>query len=586
MTDPLLRYGVEGRTDLADLKPYRAPQLDAAVKLNTNESPYPPPESFTKELQDRVAGLALNRYPVRDFLEVREALAADLGTLTDRVWLANGSNEIILQLLLAYGGAERKVMTFEPTYEMHGHITRVTGTRHLRARRNPNYSMDLDASIDAIQTYRPDIVFLCSPNNPTGNSNPAEDIIAICERTPALIILDEAYVEFSGRSHLRLVEEFENLVICRTFSKAWRLAGIRVGYLVAQPAIHEEVQKVRLPYHLSSLTQAAALSALNHSAEIKGTIETLMYERDRVYRELSTMRGINAFPSDANFILFRCESRLAGRDVAGPARPGGPGAQLLRHAGLRGVPAGNDRHQRAERAVPGDALQAHLSQTRPHAGMSRVGEVTRETRETSIKLRLDLDGTGKTNIATGVGFFDHMLDQLGRHALIDLEVQAVGDLQVDSHHTVEDVGICLGTALTQALGEKKGIRRYGWAIVPMEEALVQVALDLSGRPLLAYDAPVPSEAIGNYDPELDRGVLHGVLPHGRDDAAHQAAGGQELAPHNRGSVQSGLAGAGGGDRGRPAPGRRGPFDQGCSMKTGGWSYGAGLCERPPVRGVK
>ena len=134
--------------------------------------------------------------------------------------------------------------------------------------------------------------------------------------------------------------------------------------------------------------------------------------------------------------------------------------------------------------------------------MSRVGEVFRETRETSIKLRVDLDGEGRTSVSTGVGFFDHMLDQLGRHALLDLEVQATGDLQVDSHHTVEDVGICLGTALTQALGEKRGIRRYGWAIVPMEEALVQVALDLSGRPLLAYDVPVPAEAIGNYDPEL------------------------------------------------------------------------------------
>ena len=134
--------------------------------------------------------------------------------------------------------------------------------------------------------------------------------------------------------------------------------------------------------------------------------------------------------------------------------------------------------------------------------MSRVGEVTRETRETSIKLRLNLDGTGRTSIATGVGFFDHMLAQLGRHSLIDLEIQASGDLQVDSHHTVEDVGICLGSALTEALGEKKGIRRYGWSLVPMEDALVQVALDLSGRPLLSYKVAVPAEAIGNYDPDL------------------------------------------------------------------------------------
>jgi histidinol-phosphate aminotransferase len=311
MSDPSLRYGVEGRSDLADLRPYRAPQLDAPVKLNTNESPYPPPESFTRELQERIAKLSLNRYPIRDFIEVREALAANLGTLTDRVWLANGSNEIILQLLLGFGGSERKVMTFEPTYEMHGNITRVSGTRHLRARRNPNYTMDLDASIEAIRSYRPDIVFLCSPNNPTGNSNPAEDVIAICEQTSALVILDEAYVEFSGRSHLRLVEDYENLVVTRTFSKAWRLAGARIGYLVAQPRIVEEIQKVRLPYHFSALTQAVALAALNHAEEITGTVETMKHERDRVYRELSTMRGLTAFPSDANFILFRCDSRGA-----------------------------------------------------------------------------------------------------------------------------------------------------------------------------------------------------------------------------------------------------------------------------------
>lgn len=134
--------------------------------------------------------------------------------------------------------------------------------------------------------------------------------------------------------------------------------------------------------------------------------------------------------------------------------------------------------------------------------MSRVAEVDRKTNETSIRLRLDLDGSGITAISTGVGFFDHMLDQLGRHWLIDLEIDASGDLYVDSHHTVEDVGICLGTALNEALGQKRGIRRYGWSIVPMEEALVQSALDLSGRPLLVFDAPVPAEAIGNYDPDL------------------------------------------------------------------------------------
>lgn len=311
MNDQDLRLAPEGRSDLADLKPYRAPQMDAPVKLNTNESPYGPPEAFNEELRQRVAGLNLNRYPIRDFTEVREKLAEYLKTLTDRVWLANGSNEIILQLLLAFGGPERKVMTFEPTYGMHGQITRISGTRHLRARRNPNFTIHPEASIEAIQLHRPDVVFLCSPNNPTGNSNSAEEVIAICEASPALVILDEAYVEFSGRGHLRLVEECDNLVVTRSFSKSWRLAGARIGYLVAPPRIIDEVQKVRLPYHFSALSQATVLTALNHADEITGTIETIAFERAKMFDELTSLRGVTAFPSEANFILFRCDSRPA-----------------------------------------------------------------------------------------------------------------------------------------------------------------------------------------------------------------------------------------------------------------------------------
>lgn len=306
-----LRLAPEERSDLADVMPYRAPQLDAAVKLNTNESPYPPPDSFIQELQGRVTGLSLNRYPIRDFYDVREGLASHLGTLTDRVWLANGSNEILLQLLLAFGGAERKVMTFEPTYGMHGQITKISGTRHLRARRNPDFTMHPEASIEAVQLHRPDVVFLCSPNNPTGNSNSAEEVQAICEASGALVVLDEAYVEFSNHDHMRLIEEFDNLVITRSFSKSWRLAGARIGYLLAQPRVIEQIQKVRLPYHFSSLSQAVVLTALNHTEEMLGPIQTLIHGREKLYRELSTTRGVTAYPSDANFILFRTDARPA-----------------------------------------------------------------------------------------------------------------------------------------------------------------------------------------------------------------------------------------------------------------------------------
>lgn len=302
---------VTGRSDLASLSPYRAPQLDAPVKLNTNESPYPPPDSFMQELGGRLSRMTLNRYPDRDFTEAREALAVHCGTLTDRIWLANGSNEILLQLLLAFGGPDRTALTFEPTYGMHSHIAKISGTRHFSAWRNPDYTMDLKASLEAIDLQHPDVVFLCSPNNPTGNSIDAEEVGSICAASPGLVILDEAYIEFSGGSKAALVETHNNLVITRSFSKAWRLAGARLGYLIASPPIIEQMQKVRLPYHLSTLAQAVALTALNHVDEIIGTVATIQHERERVYRELSTTSGITPFASDANFVFFRSMVRPA-----------------------------------------------------------------------------------------------------------------------------------------------------------------------------------------------------------------------------------------------------------------------------------
>jgi histidinol-phosphate aminotransferase len=308
MSESELRERLGGRPDLADVEAYRSPQPDVAVKLNTNESPYPPPPEFMSDLAERVSKLVLNRYPDRDSRELREGLATRVGTLTDHVWVANGSNELILQFLLAFGGTERKAMTFEPTYPMHSSLVRVSGTRLLRARRNPDFSMHIEASVEAIQAQQPDIVFLCSPNNPTGNSLTEEDIEAICRAAPGLVLLDEAYTEFSGVSFVRLVEQHDQLVVSRSFSKAWRLAGARLGYLIGQPWIIEEIQKTRLPYHLSASSQAVGLTALAHADELLSTVETIRHERDRLWRELSTTSGITAFPSNANFIFFRCDT--------------------------------------------------------------------------------------------------------------------------------------------------------------------------------------------------------------------------------------------------------------------------------------
>lgn len=296
---------------MADLTPYRAPQWEAPVRLNTNESPYPVGEEFKSDLAQRIHSLDLNRYPDREFDELREGLAVYAGTLSERVWAANGSNELLLQLLLAFGGSERKALTFEPTYAMHTHATRISQTRLLRGRRDADFTLNMEASVQAVESQRPDVLFLCSPNNPTGNSMTEEEIVSICRAAPGIVILDEAYAEFAGRTFLRLVEEHENLVVTRSFSKAWRLAGARLGYLVAQRWVIDEILKVRLPYHLSAMTQAVGLVALKHAAELHSVVETVRHERDRLFRELSTTSGITAFPSDANFILFRCKEREA-----------------------------------------------------------------------------------------------------------------------------------------------------------------------------------------------------------------------------------------------------------------------------------
>jgi histidinol-phosphate aminotransferase len=311
MRDPELRERITARPDLADLEGYRAPQIEAQVRLNTNESPYPPPEAFFSDLGERISSLELNRYPDREVRELRERLAAHVGTLTERVWVANGSNEVLLQSLLAFGGPERKAMTFEPTYAMHWRIARTAGTRVLRARRNVDFTLHLEASLEAVAMQQPDILFMCSPNNPTGNANTQEEIEAICRAAPGVVILDEAYTEFSGTTFLRLLEDFDNLIVTRSFSKAWRLAGARLGYMVAQPWVIEQLERVRLPYHLSTLSQTAGLVALDHVAELLSTVETIRHERDRFWRELSTMKGITAFPSQANFILFRCDAAPA-----------------------------------------------------------------------------------------------------------------------------------------------------------------------------------------------------------------------------------------------------------------------------------
>jgi histidinol-phosphate aminotransferase len=303
------------REDLADLEPYGAPQLDVPVRLNTNENPYPPSARLTGAVTEAVAAVAdgLNRYPDRDATELRKDLADYLShgaggqTLTGRqLWAANGSNEIIQQLLQAFGGPGRTALGFEPSYSMHPIIAKVTCTGWLAACREDDFSIDPDRASSIIRDARPSVVFLTSPNNPTGTALPLDVIEAVCEAAPGIVVVDEAYAEFARAgtpSALTLLPRFPRLVVTRTMSKAFAMAGARVGYLAASPELIGKLLIVRLPYHLSAVTQAVARAALACAAEPLASVAALRGERDAIVVWLRA-RGLAVAESDANFVLF------------------------------------------------------------------------------------------------------------------------------------------------------------------------------------------------------------------------------------------------------------------------------------------
>jgi histidinol-phosphate aminotransferase len=300
--------GLPVRDDLKDLHPYGAPQLDVPVQLNTNENPYGPSERLQRAVADAVRAVAgtLNRYPDRDAAGLRADLAGYLGhgLTAAHAWAANGSNEVIQQLLQAFGGPGRSALGFEPSYSMHPLISLVTCTRWIEGGRDADYGLSTAAS--QVRAHRPDVVFITSPNNPTGTSVTTAVIEEVYEAAPGMVVVDEAYAEFKrdgSGSALALLPGRQRLVVCRTMSKAFAAAGTRLGYLAADPAVVEELLKVRLPYHLSTVTQAVARTALAHRDELLSTVQTLRSERDALVGWLRA-RGLRAADSDANFVLF------------------------------------------------------------------------------------------------------------------------------------------------------------------------------------------------------------------------------------------------------------------------------------------
>ena len=300
------------RDDLRGRSAYGAPQLDVPVRLNTNENPHPPSAGLVRDLAERVADAArlMNRYPDRDAVTLRAELATYLTRTTghplgtQNLWAANGSNEVLQQLLQAFGGPGRTALGFVPTYSMHELISHGTGTAWLPLPRLDGFRLEAAQAAAAVAEHAPDVVFLCSPNNPTGTAMELDVIEAVHAAAPGLVVVDEAYAEFSTRpSAVTLLPGRERLVVTRTMSKAFAFAAARLGYLAADPAVVEALQLVRLPYHLSVLTQAAARAALAHADELLASVEAVKGQRDRLVAELRGL-GLTVVDSDANFVLF------------------------------------------------------------------------------------------------------------------------------------------------------------------------------------------------------------------------------------------------------------------------------------------
>ena len=315
------------RDDLRGSVPYGAPQLDVPVQLNVNENSHPVPPQVVEAIESSLGAVLrdLNRYPDREFTALRAALAGYLDGVLERqsvrgsapaearqhiapeqIWAANGSNEVLAHILQAFGSPGRTALGFTPSYSMHPLITASTGAAWVEAPRDAGFDIDIDTAVAAVREHRPDVVFLCTPNNPTGNGLGLEVVEAVLAATDGIVIVDEAYAEFARpgfRTALGLLPDHPRLVVSRTMSKAFAFAGVRLGYAVAHPALVDALRLVRLPYHLSALTQAAACAALAHAPALLANVDRLVAERDRMSEALRAL-GFSVVPSDSNFLLF------------------------------------------------------------------------------------------------------------------------------------------------------------------------------------------------------------------------------------------------------------------------------------------
>ncbi len=464
------------------------------------------------ELPDPLVGMPpnINRYPGNEPAMLKEKLAAVKNTDPAQIFLGNGSDEIIDLVMRCFARPGKdQVMIFPPTFGMYAVRAEANNLEVQAVGLDEGFFVSHEKTMQAI-TPKTRLMFICHPNNPTANTQPAEVITRILESFNGIVVADEAYIDFSPeKSLLPLLARHPNLMVVQTFSKAFGLAGARIGVAYASEEIIATMDKMRCPYNLGTPSIELAVKALDNHASYRLSALRITRMRDKMAQEIADMPLVEkVYPSDANFLLVKTSDAnslyhyLANKGVIVRNRNHEPGC-----AGCLRITVGTASENR--RLL--DAWKKYGSsggeqdKTCDAAGEEQLKErrvmKRRSTSETDISLELNLDGTGDVHIESGIGFFDHMLHQIAKHGMIDLDIIVKGDLETDPHHSIEDTAITLGMAVLEALGNKKGIERYGFAL-PMDESSAHVLLDLGGRSYLKWDVVFDSSHIGDIPASL------------------------------------------------------------------------------------
>lgn len=460
-----------------------------ALHLDANENPYaPPPVTGAKDF---------NRYPEQQPTALRQRLADIYGTSTDRVMVGRGADEGIEVLLRTFcEDGKDSILICPPTFGYYKTCADIQGANTVEVPLDNNYQWDVKGiHKTAAETENLKAIFICTPNNPTGSEITREAVLGLAKAFPKIfIVVDEAYVEFSkAQSFVGDIDTFPNLVILRTLSKAYALAGVRGGVAIADARVIDLMLKVLPPYPIARPVENAIMNALAPAAMgvHAERLEETLSERERMSKELSKSPFVKTvFPSAANFLLLEVVDEEA----------------LMRELNKRAIKIRDYRsttgRMRISIGSPAEntlALKAFGVEADDKA--ERIGEVFRKTKETDIAVRVNLDDTSKVEIETGIGFFDHMLEQIAKHGGMGLRLMCKGDLEIDGHHTIEDTALAFGEALHQALGDKAGIGRYGF-VMPMDETQARVAIDLSGRPAAVFNGKFPTDHVGEFPVEM------------------------------------------------------------------------------------